>query len=45
MENYNFIKNAIEHKQCYNCGLRKECARKYPNTYEPIGTCDKWIKE
>lgn len=45
MNDYDFIKNAIDRKQCYNCALRKECERKHPNTYEPIGTCGKWTKE
>ena len=44
MDKYGFIKNAIEHKQCYNCGLRKICEQEHPNTYEPIGTCEKWTK-
>ena len=42
---YEFIKNCFENKQCYNCGLRKECEREHPDTYEPIGTCSKWTKE
>ena len=41
-ESNNFIKNAMSHNQCYNCALRKECEKENPNTYEPIGTCDKW---
>ena len=41
-ESNNFIKNAMSHKQCYNCALRKECEKENPDTYEPIGTCDKW---
>ena len=42
---YEFIKNCFENKQCYNCGLRKECEREHPDTYQPIGTCSKWTKE
>lgn len=42
---YDFIKNCFENKQCYNCGLRKECEREHPDTYQPIGTCSKWTKE
>ena len=42
---YEFIKNCFENKLCYNCGLRKECERENPDTYEPIGTCSNWTKE
>lgn len=44
-ESNNFLINAMLHKQCYNCALRKECKKENPDTYEPIGTCDKWEDE
>lgn len=40
--NNNFLRNAMSNKRCYNCALRKECEKEHPDTYEPIGTCDKW---
>ena len=44
-ETYGLIRNATLKRQCYNCALRKDCEREYPDTYEPIGTCDKWEDE
>lgn len=44
-ESYSFVRNAMLNKQCYNCALRKECKKERPDTYEPIGTCDKWEDE
>ena len=44
-ETYDLIRNATLKRQCYNCALRKECEKENPNTYEPIGTCDKWEDE
>ena len=41
-ETYDFIRNATLKRQCYNCALEKDCEREHPDTYEPIGTCDKW---
>lgn len=38
----NFLKNAMAQRQCFNCARSKDCEREHPNTYEPIGTCDKW---
>ncbi len=45
-ENCNFalFKNAILHKQCYNCALNKKCMQDDPY-FEPIGTCSKWTEE
>ena len=40
-----FLKNAILHKQCYNCALAKKCEEENPTTFEPIGTCNKWTEE
>ena len=39
-----FLKNAILHKQCYNCALNKKCMQDDPY-FEPIGTCSKWAEE
>lgn len=44
-ETYDLIRNATLKRQCYNCALRKECEKENPDTYEPIGTCDKWEDE
>ena len=44
-EAYGLIRNATLKRQCYNCALRKDCEREHPDTYEPIGTCDKWEDE
>ena len=37
-----FIKNAMAQRQRFNCARRKDCERENPDTYEPIGSCDKW---
>ena len=44
-ETYDLIRNATLKRQCYNCALKKDCERKHPDTYEPIGTCDRWEDE
>ena len=44
-ETYGLIRNAALKRQCYNCALRKDCEREHPDTYEPIGTCDRWEDE
>ncbi len=44
-ETYDLIRNATLKRQCYNCALKKDCEREHPDTYEPIGTCDKWEDE
>lgn len=44
-ETYDFIRNTTLKRQCYNCALKEVCEREHPNTYEPIGTCDKWENE
>ena len=44
-ETYGFIRNATLKRQCYNCALKEECKKERPDTYEPIGTCDKWEDE
>ena len=44
-ETYDFIRNATLKRQCYNCALKKDCEMEHPDTYEPIGTCDKWEDE
>lgn len=44
-ETYDFIRNATLRRQCYNCALKENCKKEYPDTYEPIGTCDKWEDE
>ena len=38
-----FLKNAVLHKQCYNCALNKKCMQDDPY-FEPIGTCSKWTE-
>lgn len=43
-EDLTFVKNAILHKQCYNCALHKKCMQDDPY-FEPIGTCSKWTEE
>ena len=44
-ETYNLIRNATLKRQCYNCALKKDCEKEHPDTYEPIGTCNKWEDE
>ena len=44
-ETYDLIRNATLKRQCYNCALKEECKKERPDTYEPIGTCDKWEDE
>lgn len=44
-ETYDFIRNATLKRQCYNCALKEKCKKEYPNTYKPIGTCNKWEDE
>lgn len=44
-ETYDLVRNATLKRQCYNCALKKDCEKERPDTYEPIGTCDKWKEE
>ena len=44
-ETYDFVRNATLKRQCYNCALKEVCKKERPDTYEPIGTCDKWKNE
>lgn len=48
-ETYDLIRNATLKKrlkkQCYNCAFKEKCKKERPDTYEPIGACDKWEDE
>lgn len=44
-ETYDIIRNVTPKRQCYNCALKEKCKKERPDTYEPIGTCDKWEDE
>lgn len=38
-------RNVTPKRQCYNCALKEKCKKERPDTYEPIGTCDRWEDE